>query len=1334
MTLLFRNLSVHGYGSYLDYQKTFGNYPLVYLARLVDIVRGRKRERIDILRTVEGLLNEGETLMVLGRPGRGCTTLLKILAGQTFGLRVDPSSTLHYAGLQQKDISSKFRGRCVYQAEIDVHFPHLTLRQTLEVAREARVPNGKIKNPEEGSPEEQIAASVGLAKVLDTKIGNDLVPGLSGGERKRTSIAEILTSNTWMQCWDNNTRGLDSATALNFVRFISHLAKQRKTVAVVSLYQASQDIYNLGDKVLLLYEGRQIFFGKATSAKTYFETLGFVCPQRSNDADFLTAVTQPQERQIRKGYEGRAPQTPDDFAASWQQSSERVQLLPTSSPYMIPLSSQISLLSVRALRRIHQDLAALVGSIVGNTVVSIILGSMFYNLDSTTDSFLGRTVIIFFGVVLNCNIGAFEGTLLWEHRSIVEKHHRYGFYQPVAEAISSMLVDLPNKLLMTVAVNTPYYFLAHLRRTPEAFFTYLLFSFVAILMGSMLWRAAGAMSRTLSESQPPGAAVSTLLTLYTGFIIPVPQMKPWLRWFAYINPCFYMYESLLVTEFSGREFTCTKMIPQGQEYLDYKGKHSVCGVQGAIAGSNTILGDAYLLSSFEYHANHKWRNLGIMVAISAFFCGLYLGATQYISLSKSKGEVLVFQKRRMIKNLPQDVEGRPHSINSKIPLPKESSEAPANRSGNVIPGPPNQQPTFLWEDLAFEIPVKNGTKLILEDISGWVNPGTLTALIGQTGAGKTSLLNALAGRVSAGAVAGYVGVDAQFKDRSFTQKIGYAQQQDLHLPTATVREALIFSALLRQPRKFSRQEKINYVNTVIEMLDMEKFADAAIGTPGEGLNIEQRKRLTIGVELAARPELLIFFDEPTSGLDSDTAWSICKLLRKLANNGQAILCTIHQPSGMVLEMFDRLLVLAHGKQVYFGDIGPRSNTLTAYFERSGASPCRTDQNPAEWLLDTLDQSTTDWAVAWAGSPERQRVLEDAALMKTHLASLVDSEGVSGRSVATFAAPFLVQLRLVTMRSILHDWRTPSFLWSKTFTTFFVAFLNGVSVWQSPNSIQGLQNQFFSLFIFFTIFTTHTQLILFRFIDTRTLYEARERPSLTFSWIVFLLSSMIADLPGQTCMAVLTFLSWYYPLGWHNNGGQGSTMGRGGLTFLFVWMYMLWTQSFSHLLGAFSPDAPSGIALAQTMFILSLLFSGLLVSAKALPKFWLFLYRASPMSYYVSGMFATSLSDIMVECSSSELSTLDPPDGQTCGDYLTLYLKSSGMTLINSEAMAGCKICPLGNTNEFLATYNIFHENRWRDMGITIAYVGGNVALAIFFYWLARVPKNVKLRNKGREGA
>jgi ATP-binding cassette subfamily G (WHITE) protein 2 (SNQ2) len=171
---------------------------------------------------------------------------------------------------------------------------------------------------------------------------------------------------------------------------------------------------------------------------------------------------------------------------------------------------------------------------------------------------------------------------------------------------------------------------------------------------------------------------------------------------------------------------------------------------------------------------------------------------------------------------------------------------------------------------------------------------------------------------------------------------GYVQQTDTHLPQATVREALLFSAKLRQPSHVPLSEKEEYVDKVLDMCGLRDHADAIVGT----LGVEMRKRTTIGVELAAKPKLLLFLDEPTSGLDSQSAWAIMGFLRSLAVHGQAILCTIHQPSAELFQVFNRVLILRKGGQtVYFGDIGLSSSTLIGYFERNGARKCNSHENP-----------------------------------------------------------------------------------------------------------------------------------------------------------------------------------------------------------------------------------------------------------------------------------------------------------------------------------------------------------------------------------------------------
>lgn len=271
------------------------------------------------------------------------------------------------------------------------------------------------------------------------------------------------------------------------------------------------------------------------------------------------------------------------------------------------------------------------------------------------------------------------------------------------------------------------------------------------------------------------------------------------------------------------------------------------------------------------------------------------------------------------------------------------------------------------------------------------------------------------------------------RDKSFQRRIGYVQQQDLHLETTTVREAIKFSAFLRQPETVSKEEKLQSVEDIIGLLDMSPYADAVIGVPGEGLNVEQRKRLSIGVELAAKPDLLFFLDEPTSGLDSQSAWSILLLLRKLTNHGQAILCTIHQPSAILFQQFDRLLLLASGgRTVYFGDIGKNSQALIEYFERHGASHCTEDENPAEWMLDVIGAASgsneaRNWADTWRSSTEYTKIQQELDALEKKPMPKSSHDETSARQ---YSSPFHMQFWFCTKRVFEQYWRTPSYLYSK----------------------------------------------------------------------------------------------------------------------------------------------------------------------------------------------------------------------------------------------------------------------------------------------------------------
>ena len=196
--------------------------------------------------------------------------------------------------------------------EEDWHFATLKVAETMEFATSAKLPGTRPHDLQDGKAytahqTETILKSLNIAHTSGTVIGDEFLRGVSGGERKRVSLAEILASSAPVQCWDNSSRGLDASNALDFAKLLRKAADEEQKTILATLYQAGNGIYNQFDKVLVLAEGRLIFYGLASEAKSYFEDLGFVCAPGANVADFLTSVSVPTERQIARGFEDRPP-------------------------------------------------------------------------------------------------------------------------------------------------------------------------------------------------------------------------------------------------------------------------------------------------------------------------------------------------------------------------------------------------------------------------------------------------------------------------------------------------------------------------------------------------------------------------------------------------------------------------------------------------------------------------------------------------------------------------------------------------------------------------------------------------------------------------------------------------------------------------------------------------------------------------------------------------------------------------------------------------------------------------------------------------------------------
>lgn len=1372
----YRNLRAYGVAADSDYQPTVTNGLWKMATDYYHDVRKMDESRcFDILKTMDGYFRPGEVTVVLGRPGSGCSTLLKTIAANTYGFEIGQELTISYDGMTPSEIEKHHRGDVIYSAETDVHFPHLSVGHTLEFAARLRTPQNRGDVSREDHAKHMASvmmATYGLSHTRNTAVGSDFVRGVSGGERKRVSIAEVSLSGANIQCWDNATRGLDAATALEFIRALKTSAAILDATPLIAIYQCSQDAYDLFDNVIVLYEGYQIFFGKASEAKQFFLDMGYECPQRQTTADYLTSLTNPDERVVRPGFEGKVPRTAKEFSDYWRASPQYATLvgridqyiadntdgsqkelyqqshvarqskhISPKSPYTVSFFMQTKYIVGRNFLRMKGDPSIVLFSVVGQGIMGLILSSVFYNLSQTTDSFYYRGAAMFFAVLFNAFASLLEIMSLFEARPIVEKHKKYALYRPSADALASIISELPVKAAMSVFFNFSFYFMVNFRRKPGRFFFYWLFCTLCTLCMSHMFRSLGAVSTSLAGAMTPATSILLAMVIFTGFVIPIPSMLGWCRWIQYINPVSYVFESLMVNEFHNREFECAQFVPSGGPYDSVAAVNRVCTTTGADPGSSTVNGTDYLRVSFEYSNSHKWRNMGIVIAYIVVFLFVYIGLTEWNKGAMQKGEIILFLKGSLkkVKKQREQQNAKSNDIENNIPNEKISYSDAMEKDGSgnssdVDDKIETQKQIFHWKDLTYQVKIKSEQRVILNHVDGWVKPGQITALMGASGAGKTTLLNCLSERVTSGTVTdGTRMVNGHTLDSSFQRSIGYVQQQDIHLATSTVREALTFSAYLRQPSHVSKQEKDEYVDYVIDLLEMTNYSDALVGVAGEGLNVEQRKRLTIGVELVAKPKLLLFLDEPTSGLDSQTAWSICKLMRKLADHGQAILCTIHQPSAILLQEFDRLLFLQKGgKTVYFGDLGENCQGLIDYFEKHGAHPCPAEANPAEWMLEVVgaapgSKAAQDYFEVWRNSEDYQEVQKELAYMENELSKLPKDEDPESKK--KYASPIISQYLIVCRRTFQQYWRTPGYIYAKFFLVITSSLFNGFSFFKNNTSQQGLQNQMFSIFMSFIPLQTLIQQMMPYYVMQREIYEVREAPSRTFSWFAFIASQITAEIPFQTVLGTVAFFCWYYPTGMYSNAEPTDAVNeRGALMWLFVSGFYVYSITLGQLVISFQEIADNAANLANLMFIMCLNFCGVLAGPDVLPGFWIFMYRCNPFTYLVQGMLSTGLANNKIVCAERELNVFEPAQGQTCGEYMQSYIEAAGGYLVDENATDKCHFCLMSSTNTFLTSVESLYSERWRNFGIFICFIAINMLGTVFFYWLARVPKSSKSKK------
>ncbi|EMS49680.1 ABC transporter G family member 38 [Triticum urartu] len=538
---------------------------------------------------------------------------------------------------------------------------------------------------------------------------------------------------------------------------------------------------------------------------------------------------------------------------------------------------------------------------------------------------------------------------------------------------------------------------------------------------------------------------------------------------------------------------------------------------------------------------------------------------------------------------------------------------------------------------------------LLQDVSGVFRPGVLTALMGITGAGKTTLLDVLAGRKTGGYIEGTIRIAGYPKKQdTFSRISGYCEQSDIHSPNLTVHESLQFSAWLRLPSNVNSRQRDMFIDEVMDLVELTGLKNAMVGIAGAtGLSAEQRKRLTIAVELVASPSI-IFMDEPTTGLDARAAAIVMRTVRKTVDTGRTVVCTIHQPSIGIFESFDELLLMKRGGQIiYSGSLGPLSSNMIKYFEAiPGVPRIKEGQNPAAWVLD-ISSHITEYVVG----VDYAEIYRSSSLYRENML-LIEELGQPAPNTVDLHFPpgywqnFRAQCMACLWKQRCAYWKNSEHNVVRFLNTFAVSIMFGIVFWKIGSTIKREQDVFNILGVVYgsALFLGFMNCsILQPVVAMERVVLYREKAAGMYCTLAYAIAQMAIELPYML-VQVLIFASIVYPM-----------IGFEMTAVKFFWfvLYMVLSFMYYTLYGmmtvALTPNLEIAAGLSFLIFIFWNVFSGFIIGRELIPIWWRWVYWANPAAWTVYGLMFSQLGD------RTELIRVPGQPDQTVREFLEGYL-------------------------------------------------------------------------------
>ncbi|XP_078432296.1 pleiotropic drug resistance 4 isoform X2 [Wolffia australiana] len=1221
------------------------------LLRRLGIYSGGRR-KLPILDNISGIIRPKRMTLLMGPPSSGKTSLLLALAGR-LGSDLTLSGNISYNGCKLAEFVPQTTA--AYVSQEDAHTGELTVRETLEFAAQCqgvgfkfdmllelarREKNAGIKPDEDidlfmkglalGSTETSLVVEfmikiLGLDICADTPVGDEMIKGISGGQKKRLSTGEVLVGPARVLFMDEITTGLDSSTAHEIISYLRHSTHSLGGTTVISLLQPAPETFELFDDIILICEGQIVYQGPRDCAQDFFAAMGFRCPDRKNVADFLQEVTSKKDQQ-QYWYSSDCPYqfvSVSKFAEAFRHYWIGKNL---SHELVVPFNKEIHLPSALStsnygtkrseLLKINFNWQLLlmkrnsfiyVFKFIMLLLSALITMTVFFRTTmhhDTVDDGIIYLGALYFAMIMIMFNGFTEVALVIQKIPVIYKHRDNHFYPSWVYSLPSWLLTIPTSFMESALwVVVTYYVVGYDPQITRFLCQFLLFFFLH-QMSLYLFRIMAALGRNMIVANTFGSFGLLIIMILGGFIISRESIPSWWIWGYWISPLMYAQNAASVNEFFGHSWDA--MIPI----------------------FNIRLGDG-VLRVFGLFPERRWYWIGL-AALCGYIVLFNILFTVFLTYLRPLGrQQAVVSKSQLKERKDGGRNGNAHVELGSYIYPDGETE---KQRGMVLPFQPL---TMCFRNINYyvNIPAELKKQGILEDrlqllvdVTGAFRPGILTALVGVSGAGKTTLMDVLAGRKTGGIIEGNITISGYPKIQStFARISGYCEQNDVHSPCVTLFESLLYSAWLRLPSHVSSQTQRAFVEEVMELVELTPLRGALVGLPGvNGLSTEQRKRLTIAVELVANPSI-VFMDEPTSGLDARAAAIVMRTVRNIVNTGRTIVCTIHQPSIDIFESFDELLFMKRGGELIFaGPLGHNSCDLIKFFEAvDGVPKIRDGCNPAAWMLEVTSPAmenhlNIDFAEHYRGSSLFRRNIDLVESL-----SEPTSDGKELTFPTKYSRTFFSQFQACLWKQCLSYWRNPQYTAVRFFYTIIISLMFGTICWRfgaRKETQQDVSNAMGSMYAAVLFLGITNATAVQPVISIERVVSYRERAAGMYSALPLAFSQVVIEFP-YVLVQSLIYGSIFYSL-----AAFEWSLWKFLLFLFFMYGTILYFTFFGMMTTAITPNHYVAPIIASPIYTMWNLFSGFMITRSRLPPWWRWYFWANPVAWSLYGLLTSQMGD------------------------------------------------------------------------------------------------------------